>query len=157
MSVPIVAIVGRPNVGKSSLFNRLARRRISIVEATPGVTRDRVCTIIQHKGRFLELMDTGGYGIEDTADLTESIAEQIKFALAEASVIVFVVDVQTGLVALDEKVGRLLRCCDRPVILVANKADSGKFDSQVGQFCKLGFGDPLAISAMHGRGNDQLR
>ena len=157
MSVPIVAIVGRPNVGKSSLFNRLARRRISIVEATPGVTRDRVCAIIQHKGRFLELMDTGGYGIEDTADLTESIAEQIRFALAEAAVIVFVADVQTGLVSLDEEVARLLRGCDRPVVMVANKADSAKFDAQAGQFYKLGFGDPLAVSAMRGRGNDQLR
>ena len=157
MPVPIVAIVGRPNVGKSSLFNRLARRRISIVEATPGVTRDRVCAIIQHQKRFLELMDTGGYGIEDTADLTDSVAEQIQFALAEAAVIVFLVDVQTGLVSLDEEVARLLRGCDRPIILVANKADSARFDSQIGQFHKLGFGEPLAVSAMHGRGNDRLR
>ena len=156
MSVPVVAIVGRPNVGKSSLFNRLARRRISIVEATPGVTRDRVCSIIQHKKCFLELMDTGGYGIEDTADLTDSVAEQIRFALAEAELILFVVDVQTGLVSLDEEVARLLRGCDRPVILVANKADSAKFDSDLGQFHKLGFAEPLAVSAMHGRGSDQL-
>lgn len=157
MSVPVVAIVGRPNVGKSSLFNRLARRRISIVEATPGVTRDRVCTIIQYQGHFFELVDTGGYGIEDTADLTDSIAEQIKFALAEAAVIVFVTDVQTGLVSLDEEVARMLRGCDRPVILVVNKADSDKLDSQTGQFHKLGFGEPLAVSAVHGRGNNQLR
>ena len=157
MSVSVVAIVGRPNVGKSSLFNRLARRRISIVEATPGVTRDRVCAIIQHQNRFVELMDTGGYGIEDTADLTDSVAEQIKFALAEAQVILFVVDVQTGLVSLDEEVARLLRSCDRPVILVANKADLAKLDSDVGQFHKLGFGEPLAVSALHGRGSDLLR
>ena len=157
MSVPIVAIVGQPNVGKSSLFNRLARRRISIVQSTPGVTRDRVCTIIRYGGRFWELVDTGGYGIEDTADLTDSVAEQIRFALEEAVVIVFVVDTQNGLASLDEEVARLLRGCDRPVILVANKADSPKFDSQVGQFYKLGFGDPIAASAMHGRGCEELR
>ncbi len=144
-------------MGKSSLFNRLARRRISIVEATPGVTRDRVCTIIRHERRFWELVDTGGYGIEDTADLTESIAEQIRFGLAEAAVIIFVVDVQSGLASLDEEVARMLRGCDRPVILAANKADSSKFDSQVGQFYKLGFAEPLAVSALHGRGCKQLR
>ena len=157
MSIPIVAIVGRPNVGKSSLFNRLARRRISIVESTPGVTRDRVCAIIRYGGCSFELMDTGGYGIEDVADLTENIAEQIKFALAEAALIVFVVDVQDGLVTLDEEVSRLLRGWARPVILVANKSDAPRFDSQVGQFYKLGFGDPLAVSALQGRGIDPLR
>ena len=157
MSVPIVAIVGRPNVGKSSLFNRLARRRISIVEATPGVTRDRVCTIIQHEGVSFEMIDTGGYGIEDIADLTEHVAEQIRFALDEAAVIVFAVDVQDGLVSLDQQVAQLLRGCGRPVILVANKADSAKFDTDAGAFCKLGFGLPLPISAMHGRGTSQLR
>ena len=134
MSVPIVAIVGRPNVGKSSLFNRLARRRISIVESSPGVTRDRVCAIIRHGGCSFELIDTGGYGIEDIADLTENIAEQIKFALAEAALIVFLVDVQSGLVPLDEEVARMLRGCDRPVILVANKSDTPRFDSQLGPF-----------------------
>ncbi len=157
MPLPIVAIVGRPNVGKSSLFNRLARRRISIVEATPGVTRDRVCTIIRHDGVYLELIDTGGYGIEDTADLTEHVAEQIRFALDSAAVIIFVVDILDGLVSLDEEVARLLRGCDRPVILAANKADAARFDTDAGQFHKLGFGPPLTVSAMHGRAIDQLR
>lgn len=157
MSLPIIAIVGRPNVGKSSLFNRLARRRISIVEATPGVTRDRVCTIIQHDGIFFEIIDTGGYGIEDTADLTEHVAEQIRFALDSSSVIIFVVDVLDGLVSLDEEVARLLRGCNRPVILVANKADAARFDTDAGQFHKLGFGPPITASAMHGRAIDQLR
>ncbi len=156
MAVPIVAIVGRPNVGKSSLFNRLAHRRISIVQETPGVTRDRVSTIIRQEKRSWEMVDTGGYGIEDIADLTDSVAEQIRFAMDEAAVIVFVVDVQSGLASLDEEVTRLLRGCGRPIILAANKADSSKFDSQVGQFYKLGFGEPMSVSAMHGRGCRQL-
>src|SRR5262249_45660775 len=104
MSLPIVAIVGRPNVGKSSLFNWLAGRRISIVAPTAGVTRDRVATVIESGDRFFELMDTGGIGIVDVDDLTADVERQIQVAIDSAAVVVFVVDVRDGIVPLDEDV-----------------------------------------------------
>ncbi len=155
MPIPTVAIVGRPNVGKSSLLNVLAGRRISIVEDTPGVTRDRISALIELNGQYFELVDTGGYGIEDHDNLTEHVENQIQMALNRADLVLFVVDIRDGIVALDQKVAQLLRKQNLNVLLVANKADSHTLDGQAGEFFKLGFDKPLCVSAQHGR-NRQL-
>src|SRR5579872_6836347 len=118
MSVPKVVIVGRPNVGKSSLLNWLARKRISVVEPTAGVTRDRVTYLMHEQDRYFELVDTGGIGIVDSDDLSDDIERQIGVAIDEASLILFVVDVSTNLVPLDRQVAERLRKADRPVLLV---------------------------------------
>src|SRR5438309_7830542 len=115
MPLPIVAIVGRPNVGKSALFNWLAGRRISIVDPTAGVTRDRVSTVAQAGDRFFELMDTGGMGIVDVDNLTADVEQQIQYALDAASVVVFVVDIREGVTPLDEDVAAKLRAIKKPV------------------------------------------
>ncbi len=154
--LPIVAIVGRPNVGKSSLLNILAGRRISIVDPTAGTTRDRVSTLCEHHGVYFELVDTGGMGIEDPDRLTEHVEAQIGFAVAEASLVLFIVDAKAGVQPLDQKVADLLRRIDRPVILVTNKSDNLKMDSQVGEFWALGFDEPLPTSAAHKRGIEEL-
>ncbi len=156
MSLPIVAIVGRPNVGKSSLLNTLARRRISIVDPTPGVTRDRVSAVIDVDDRYFELIDTGGYGIEDHDDLTEHVEGQIRYAIAGASLILFVVDVQEEITPLDQEVARLLRAVDAPIQLVANKTDTHKQEQRAGVLVSLGFGDPICVSALHGHGRREL-
>jgi len=156
MSLPIVAIVGRPNVGKSSLFNWLAGRRISIVDPTAGVTRDRVSTVVEANGRFFELMDTGGMGIADVDNLTADVERQIQVALDSASVVVFLVDVREGVVPLDQEVADRLRVVKKPVILVANKADTEKFVQQTGEFFRLGHGEPLAVSADQKLGKVEL-
>jgi GTP-binding protein len=156
MSLPKVVIVGRPNVGKSSLFNWLAGIRLAIVDPTAGVTRDRVTHLIGEGGRFFELVDTGGIGIEDADDLTDEVEQQIEIAIQTASVVLFVVDTQTGVAPLDEEVARRLRPVAAPVILVANKADSPKQEAQVADFFRLGYGEPLAVSALRDRGRDEL-
>src|SRR2546423_614316 len=119
--LPIVAIVGRPNVGKSSLFNALAGKRISIVDPTAGVTRDRVSTVLHAHDRYFELVDTGGIGVVDADNLADDIERQIEAALAVADVVLFVVDLRAGVAPLDEEVARRLRPVQAPVILVANK------------------------------------
>jgi len=154
--IPVVAIVGRPNVGKSSLFNCLAGRRISIVDPTPGVTRDRVSTPVEAEGRYFELMDTGGIGIEDTDNLTTEVEQQITSGIEEASVIVFVVDIRAGLTPLDEEVGRRLRYVTKPVILVANKCDDRAMEPLANDFYKLGRGRALAVSAEQKHARDEL-
>ncbi|HLJ09545.1 MAG TPA: GTPase, partial [Planctomycetaceae bacterium] len=121
MSVPQVVIVGRPNVGKSSLLNWLARKRISVVEPTAGVTRDRVTYLMHEGGRYFELVDTGGIGLVDSDDLSDDIERQIGTAIDEATLILFVVDVSSGLVALDREVSSRLRRIAKPVLLVVNK------------------------------------
>lgn len=156
MAVPLVAIVGRPNVGKSALFNCLAGRRISIVDPTAGVTRDRVSTLVEADGRYFELMDTGGIGVEDADNLTAEVERQITVGIEEAAVILFVVDVRAGLTPLDEEVGRRLRYVTKPVILVANKADDPALDLLATDFYKLGRGKSVAVSAEQKRGRDQL-
>jgi len=154
--LPIVAIVGRPNVGKSSLLNVLAGRRISIVDPTAGTTRDRVSTICEHRGVYFELVDTGGLGIEDSDQLTEHVEAQIRYAVAEASLVLFIVDAQAGIQPLDEQVARMLRRIKKPVLLAANKADNLKMDDQVGEFWALGFNQPFPTSAAHKRGIEEL-
>src|SRR6476619_6366640 len=114
MSVPKVVIVGRPNVGKSSVFNWLVGRLIAIVDPTAGVTRDRVMSLMHERDRYFELVDTGGMGVEDVDNLTEQIEDQIRAGIDEAAVIVFVADVQTGLNPLDREVAERLRTIDKP-------------------------------------------
>jgi GTP-binding protein len=156
MKWPVVAIVGRPNVGKSSLFNMLAGRRISIVEPTAGVTRDRITYTIEVGDRFVELMDTGGMGIIDHDNLTDDVERQIRLAIEQAAVVLFVVDMRDGVMPLDEHVAKKLRGLNKPVIFVANKADEEKIDVNVGDLFRLGYGDPIRVSANSKRGRDEL-
>jgi GTP-binding protein len=156
MPLPQVAIVGRPNVGKSSLFNWLAGKRIAIVDPTPGVTRDRLSAAVDLGGRYIELTDTGGMGIEDRDHLTQDVERQIRFALDVASVVLFLVDIRSGPVPLDEHVAAKLRALDKPVIVVANKCDFADLETQVGEFHKLGFGEPLCVSAQQSRNKKPL-
>ena len=156
MTVPVVAIVGRPNVGKSSLFNWLAGRRIAIVEPTAGVTRDRVSTLIQAGERFVELVDTGGMGHADADNLTEHVERQIETAIDLAHVLLFVVDGRTGLTPLDEEVARRLRYVTKPIVCVANKCDTPEFDPQSAEFYKLGRGKLVCVSAKQKRNRDEL-
>jgi len=156
MPLPKVAIVGRPNVGKSSLFNTLARRRIAIVEPTAGVTRDRVSTLIEADGRWFELVDTGGMDFRTDQELAADVAGQIEFALAEASVVVFVVDAQAGRQPLDEQIARRLRPTDLPVVVAANKADNRDLEAGAADFHVLGYQPILPVSAKHGRGRRDL-
>ncbi|MDD5135069.1 MAG: ribosome biogenesis GTPase Der [Phycisphaerae bacterium] len=146
MALPTVAIIGRPNVGKSSLLNALAGEMISIVEPTAGVTRDRVSTIIEYNGKFFELIDTGGWGIVDSDQLKDHIDNQINQAMRLADLVIFVVDIRDGLVPLDEQIASLLRKNNLKVILVANKADEAKMFPAAADFGKLGFGDAICIS-----------
>ena len=159
MTLPVVAIVGRPNVGKSSLFNAIIRRRTSIVEATAGVTRDRVSAICEIDNSYFELVDTGGYGIIDRDDLYEHIERQILCAVDQAHLILFVVDAREGLTALDRDTVELLRRHRRVecVRLIANKVDEPHMDSGIGEFSRLGVGEPLAVSAISGNGRNALR
>ncbi len=160
MAIPKVVIVGRPNVGKSSLFNWLAGRRIAIVDDTAGVTRDRMAALVQlgeeSEGRFFELYDTGGVGIVDRDDLSDHVEKQIETAMSEAAVILFVVDIRDGILPLDEEVARRLRYLETPVVLVMNKADTTQFDDRGGEFYKLGRGKPIAISTHQNRNKKEL-
>ncbi|MFH1884263.1 MAG: ribosome biogenesis GTPase Der [Planctomycetota bacterium] len=146
MALPTVAIIGRPNVGKSSLLNALAGAMISIVEPTAGVTRDRISTFIGRDDHYFELIDTGGYGIVDSDQLSEHIEQQILQAIESAQLILFMVDIRDGLVPLDKTIARLLRKNDLDVIGVANKADTAKMFPAAGEFSKLGFGEFLCVS-----------
>ena len=160
MALPKVVIIGRPNVGKSSLLNWLAGRRISIVDNVAGVTRDRV-SALAHLGeeehpRFFELIDTGGVGMVDRDDLSEHVNRQIETAISEADLILFVVDIREELMPLDEEVAQRLRYVNTPVILVMNKADTEAFDTRGGEFYKLGRGKPVAISVEQNRNKKLL-
>ena len=147
MALPVVAIIGRPNVGKSSLLNALAGEMISIVEPTAGVTRDRVSTIINVGDRYFELIDTGGYGIVDRDDLGEHISRQIFQAIELADLVLFVVDVRDGIVPLDVRIAEMLRKENLNIMCVANKADEVKLFPAAGEFNRLGFGEPVCVSA----------
>ncbi len=156
MALPQVVIVGRPNVGKSSIFNWLAGRRISIVDPMMGVTRDRVSTVVEFEGRPVELVDTGGMGIADLDQLGQLVERQIDRAIESADLIVFVVDVQTGIMPLDEMVARKLRYVNKPVVLAANKCDTPGHDDLAAEFYKLGRGKLVCVSACHNRGKAEL-
>ena len=157
MSRPFVAIVGRPNVGKSMLFNRLAGSRLSIVEDTPGVTRDRLYAECEWNGRKFDIVDTGG--IEPTADseILLFMREQAQIAIDAADVIVLVTEIGTGVTAADKSVSDMLKRSGKPVILVVNKMDStGDTDPGFYEFYSLGLGDPISVSAVHGHGTGDL-
>lgn len=160
MALPKVAIVGRPNVGKSSLLNWLAGRRIAIVDDVAGVTRDRVATLVQLGNQeddpFCELVDTGGIGMVDRDDLTAHVERQIQHAIDEAELILFVVDVRDGRLPLDEEVARRLRYVSVPVILVLNKADEDSFEFTSSEFAKFGRGKPIFVSTKQNRNKEAL-
>ncbi|WP_071142887.1 ribosome biogenesis GTPase Der [Acidaminococcus timonensis] len=147
MSKPIVAIVGRPNVGKSTLFNIFADSRISIVEDTPGVTRDRLYADAEWLDRKFTMVDTGGIEMQNTDSIAVSIREQAEIAIREADVILFVCDARTGITTDDMEVAKLLRQSRKPVILAVNKADTPKQEAEAYEFYNLGIGEPYLISA----------
>src|SRR3712207_2955423 len=154
--LPVVAIVGRPNVGKSSLLNALAGKTISIVQDMPGVTRDRVSTPLRVGDRYVELVDTGGYGFVDPDQLTEHIKHQIELAMAQAHLVLFIVDAQAGLTSADEEIASLLRRKGIKTVLVGNKADGPRVDAMLGDFARLGLGTPVGVSAMNDRNLDEV-
>ncbi|TWT37786.1 GTPase Der [Posidoniimonas corsicana] len=156
MGVPQVVIVGRPNVGKSSIFNWLAGRRIAIVDDRPGVTRDRMSHLIEHEGRFFELVDTGGMGHQDEDNLTDDIENQIAFAIDSADVVLFVVDTRSGVATLDQEVAKRLRYLKAPVVCVANKTDDETFDGASEEFARLGHGRAVKVSTLQNRGRAVL-
>jgi GTPase len=155
MSHPVVAIVGRPNVGKSTLFNRLIQKRLAIEESTPGVTRDRLYGRVEWTGREFWLIDTGGLTFEEDS-IARGIMQQAQLAMDEAQVILLVVDVRSGPVALDMELAGFLRKTDKAVILVANKAESNIGDGSGAEFYRLGLGEPYLVSASHGLGTGDL-
>src|SRR5580658_2810315 len=154
--LPMIAIVGRPNVGKSSLLNGLAHKRISIVQDAPGVTRDRVATPLQIGDRWVELVDTGGFGFVDPDQLTDHIRHQIDLALGQAALVLFIIDAKEGITAVDQEVATLLRKRGLKTILLANKADGPNADTALGDFASLGLGTPVGISALNGRNLDLI-
>ncbi|KRM62516.1 GTP-binding protein Der [Paucilactobacillus vaccinostercus DSM 20634] len=155
MAKPVVAVVGRPNVGKSTIFNRIAGERISIVEDTPGVTRDRIYAHGEWIGKQFDLIDTGGIEISDQPFVTQ-IRQQAEIAIDEADVIVFLVDIKSGLTDADEQVAQILYRSSKPVVLAVNKVDNMELRSEVYDFYALGFGDPYPISGVHGIGVGDL-
>jgi GTP-binding protein len=156
MSKPIVAIVGRQNVGKSTLLNRLAGRRIAIVADMPGTTRDRVFADIGWQDKDFTLVDTGGLEVQPSSTISQGVKEQVEAAIAEADVIIFLVDIEDGVLPTDQEIAQMLRLSSKPIILAANKSDNPKRESQAVEFYELGLGEPLAISAYHGRGTAEL-
>jgi len=157
MARPLVAIVGRPNVGKSHLFNRLVGKRLSIVEDTPGVTRDRLYAECDWNGRSFDLVDTGG--IEPTTDdeILLFMREQANIAIAAADVVVLVTDIHVGVTAADKEVAQMLLRAKKPVVLAVNKMDSvGDVNPAIYEFYSLGLGDPIPVSAVHGHGTGDL-
>ncbi len=156
MTRPIVAIVGRTNVGKSTLLNRLAGRRLAVVDDLAGITRDRVFAPVSWEGRELTLVDTAGWQREPQGTLEEKIRQQVEVAIAQADVIIFVVDGRDGVTAADEETGGRLRTAGKPTVLAVNKLDSDKQRNDIADFYHLGIDPPMAISAYHGQGIDEL-
>ena len=156
MSKPIVAIIGRQNVGKSTLLNRLAGKRISIVEDLPGTTRDRVFTDVTWNDRSFTLIDTGGLELGMDTEIDRGVKEQISRAMSEADAIIFMVDVKDCIMPADAEIADLVRRLKKPTLLVANKGDNDKLEAQASEFYKLGLGDPFVISAYHGRSTAEL-
>lgn len=154
--LPVVAIMGRPNVGKSTLMNRLSTQMTAIVDPTPGVTRDRKYTNAVWRGRNFSLADTGGLGIDTEGGLGEEIERQAFFAAEEADVLVMLTDVNTGVTGDDEWVAGKLKRTGKKCILAVNKVDNSQLELEVGRFYALGLGDPVAVSAIHGTGTGEL-
>ena len=154
---PLVAIVGRPNVGKSMLFNKLVGQRLSIVEDTPGVTRDRLYAEAEWRNRKFDLVDTGGIEPSADSEILAFMRQQAEIAIQNATVIVFLCDIQTGLTASDQEVANMLLRSGKPVVLAVNKMDQvGRTNPDIYEFYNLGLGDPIAVSAVHGHGTGDL-
>ena len=159
MTAPLlgtVAVVGFPNVGKSTLVNRLSATREAVVFETPGVTRDRKEVVCEWSGKRFILVDTGGVDVADPSPLTRDIAEQAQRAVEEADLVLFVVDTRAGVTPGDEEIAGILRRARKPVVVVANKVDDPQADAAAYEFHRLGLGDPVPISAMHGHGTGDL-
>jgi len=157
MPAPIVAIVGRPNVGKSTLFNRLAGERISIVEDKPGITRDRIYSSSEWLNHTFRIIDTGGIEVGDEDEILFRIREQAELAMAEANVIIFLVDGEDGITPADREVAQILYRTRKPVVLAVNKLDNpSRMQQQTYEFYELGFGEPMGISSAHGTGLGDL-
>ncbi|HZO88577.1 MAG TPA: ribosome biogenesis GTPase Der [Chthonomonadaceae bacterium] len=152
MSRPLVAIVGRPNVGKSTLFNRLIGQRVAIVQDTPGITRDRLYHDVEWRGKEFTVVDTGGIILNESDPLTVQVRTQAEIAMAEADVILFTVDAADGMTSTDQDIADVLRASSQPVLLVVNKADNPRLEQEAAEFYSLGLGEVYIISAMHGRG-----
>ena len=154
---PLVAIVGRPNVGKSMLFNKLCGQRLSIVEDTPGVTRDRLYASCEWLGRTFDIVDTGGIEPSADSEILAFMREQAEIAIQNATVILFLCDIKTGLTASDQEVANMLRRSGKPVVLAVNKMDQvGHTNPDIYEFYNLGLGDPVPVSAVHGHGTGDL-
>ncbi len=153
---PVVAILGRPNVGKSALFNRLISRRVAIVEDTPGVTRDRLYAPAEWRGKQFVVIDTGGLRSVPAGSLETRVREQATVALEGADLVLLVVDARDGIVPEDREIVEMVRRTRVPVLLVANKVDSPALESAANEFFALGLGDPIPVSAIHGRGVGDL-
>lgn len=151
MALPQISIIGRPNVGKSSIFNWLAGRRLAIVDNMAGVTRDRMTFMLEHGNRYFDIIDTGGIGINDVDELDHEIEHQIEVAIQSADVLMFVVDARDGRTPLDVRVAERLRGVDKPVLLVANKCDGDNWEIEANEFFKLGFEKPICVSAKNNR------
>ena len=156
LRLPTIVIVGRPNVGKSTLFNRIAGRRIAVVDDAPGITRDRLYAEAAHRGLEFRVVDTGGILFSDEDPLVEQIRVQADVAIAEADVIIFLGDAKEGLHTADWELAEHLRGIGTPILVAINKADSEHRDSDVHEFAALGLGDPHAVSAIHDRGVDHI-
>jgi len=156
VSKPIVAIVGRQNVGKSTLLNRLAGERLAIVADLPGTTRDRILADVSWGGAGFTLVDTGGVEVKPDSPVARGVRQQVETAITEADVIIFLVDVRDGVVPSDLEIADMLRSSSKPVILAANKADNDKLEAGAVEFYELGMGEPVAISAYHGRATAEL-
>jgi GTP-binding protein len=156
VSKPIVAIIGRQNVGKSALLNRLAGQPVAIVEDMPGTTRDRILADVAWAGGSFTLVDTGGLEVRPSSAIARGIKGQVEAAIAEADAIIFMVDIRDGVLPADLEIAGRLRKASKPVLLVANKADNPRLESGAVEFYQLGLDDPLVISAHHGRGTAEL-
>lgn len=157
MAKPIVAVVGRPNVGKSTLFNKIIGKRLSIVDDTPGVTRDRIYGDAEWLGRKLMLVDTGGIEPKTDDIILSSMRSQAQLAIDTATVIIFVTDIKTGVTAADQEVAAMLRRSGKPIVLCVNKCDKiGEMPAEFYEFYNLGLGDPIAVSSVHGTGTGDL-
>jgi len=155
-SLPLIAVVGRPNVGKSTLFNRLIGQRRSIVTDEPGITRDRIYGIVGWRGRSYEIVDTGGIVPGEQTEIPQRIFEQAQIAIDSAALVLFVVDGRTGITAPDQELTRLLRRASKPLFLVVNKIDSEKQSADTSEFYRLGIDHVFPVSAEHGRGITEL-
>ena len=156
MSLPKVSIVGRPNVGKSSIFNWLAGLRLAIVDEVAGVTRDRMQYVLEQGGRYFEIIDTGGIGINDVDQLDDEIEQQIEAGIREADLLMFVVDARDGLTVLDKNIAERLRSIGKPILLVANKCDGENWESYANDFFGLGLGEVIKVSAKNNRRRSEL-